>query len=172
MLLSRFLSSWITQLLACMGGCLGCSTKRANNNVLDEQSRGLHMQGPTVKKPSISEDFWSTSTFEMENNGVQSQRSLSSISASTQTVDPVSGSSHNPPEFVNHGLLLWNQIRQQWIENKKPKNQPQQVKESGLGWNTTYDSVLVTNKPFPQHIPLPEMVDFLVDVWEQEGMYD
>ncbi|XP_039143185.1 uncharacterized protein LOC120280402 isoform X3 [Dioscorea cayenensis subsp. rotundata] len=107
MLLPPFLCTWITQLLACMGsssGCLGCSTKRANNNVSDEPSKGLHIQGPTVKKHSISEDFWSTSTFEMENNGVQSQRSLSSISASTQTMDLGSGSSHNPPEFVNHGL--------------------------------------------------------------------
>ncbi|KAM0933298.1 hypothetical protein DsansV1_C35g0227501 [Dioscorea sansibarensis] len=174
MLLPPFLCTWITQLLACMGsssGCLGCSTNRANNIVSDEPSKGLHIQGPTVKKHSISEDFWSTSTFEMENNGVQSQRSLSSISASTQTMDLGSGSSHNPPEFVNHGLLLWNQIRQQWIGSRKPENQPQ-VKESGLGWNATYDSMLSTNRPFPRHIPLPEMVDFLVDVWEQEGMYD
>ncbi|KAK1576127.1 hypothetical protein Q3G72_004175 [Acer saccharum] len=51
------------------------------------------------------------------------------------------------------GLLLWNQTRQRC-------------------WNATYDSLLGSNKPFPQPIPLPEMVDFLVDVWEQEGMYD
>lgn len=70
-------------------------------------------------------------------------------------------------------------------------------------WNATYESLLATNKAFPQPVPLPvsflwtrlfpqllllerdstlfwlftefkwqEMVDFLVDVWEQEGLYD
>ncbi|KAL0547484.1 hypothetical protein IC582_017420 [Cucumis melo] len=39
-------------------------------------------------------------------------------------------------------------------------------------WSATYDSLLGNNKPFPQPIPLGEMVDFLVDIWEQEGLYD
>ncbi|KAH9614385.1 hypothetical protein KSS87_011930 [Heliosperma pusillum] len=43
---------------------------------------------------------------------------------------------------------------------------------SSCSWNATYGNLLGTNKPFPQPIPLPEMVDFLVDVWEQEGLYD
>ncbi|KAK1312429.1 hypothetical protein QJS10_CPA07g00675 [Acorus calamus] len=111
----------------------------------------------------------------MENSGVHSQRSISSISTSTQTFDPHGGqgsSSSNPSEFMNHGRLLWNQTRQQWVGNRKPENRVQQVKEPRLSWNTTYDSLLGTNKSFPQPIPLSEMIDFLVDVWEQEGMYD
>ncbi|KAM0944909.1 hypothetical protein DsansV1_C11g0114021 [Dioscorea sansibarensis] len=176
MLLSRSLSAWISQALACMGrGCLGCCTKPTPIIAVDEPSKGLRIQGRTVRKPSISEDFWSTSTYEMENSGVQSQRSVSSISTSAQTLDAGSGSSSNPAEFVNHAtivLLLWNQIRQQWVGTRRPDNQSQQVKEPKLSWNATYDSLLGTNKPFPQPIPLSEMVDFLVDVWEQEGMYD
>jgi len=39
-------------------------------------------------------------------------------------------------------------------------------------WNAAYESLLGSNKPFPQPIPLHEMVDFLVDIWEQEGLYD
>jgi len=39
-------------------------------------------------------------------------------------------------------------------------------------WNASYESLLGNNKPFPQPIPLAEMVDFLVDIWEQEGLYD
>ncbi|KAK9207907.1 hypothetical protein WN944_000256 [Citrus x changshan-huyou] len=69
------------------------------------------------------------------------------------------------------GLLLWNQTRQQWLANKKPQNRPQ-VREPSISWNASYESLLGTNKPFPQRVPLAEMVDFLVDVWEQEGLYD
>eukprot|EP00262_Sarcandra_glabra_P018494 TRINITY_DN665_c0_g2_i1.p1 TRINITY_DN665_c0_g2~~TRINITY_DN665_c0_g2_i1.p1 ORF type:complete len:161 (-),score=26.58 TRINITY_DN665_c0_g2_i1:240-722(-) len=155
-------------------GCLGCCTKPTPIIAVDEPSKGLKIQGRTINKPTVSEDFWSTSTYEMENSGVQSQRSISSMSTSNQTLDShsASGSSSNPPEFVNHGLLLWNQTRQQWIGNRRPENRTQQVREPMLSWNASYDSLLGTNKPFPQPVPLSEMVDFLVDIWEQEGMYD
>jgi hypothetical protein len=68
-----------------------------------------------VKKPSVSEDFWSTSTCEMDNSTLQSQRSMSSISFTNNT--STSASTSNPTEFVNHGLNLWNQTRQQWLAN-------------------------------------------------------
>ncbi|XP_038986450.1 uncharacterized protein LOC103718530 isoform X1 [Phoenix dactylifera] len=154
-------------------GCLGCCAKPTPIIAVDEPSKGLKIQGRTIKKPSVSDDFWSTSTYEMENSGVQSQRSISSISISTQNLDHHgAGSTSNPSEFINHGLLLWNQTRQQWIGNRRPETQLQQVREPELSWNATYDSLLGTNKPFPQPIPLSEMVDFLVDIWEQEGLYD
>uniref|UniRef100_A0A1D1YR76 3-isopropylmalate dehydratase large subunit n=2 Tax=Anthurium amnicola TaxID=1678845 RepID=A0A1D1YR76_9ARAE len=109
----------------------------------------------------------------MDNTGIQSERSISSISISTQVHDlHGAGSSSNPSEFVNHGLLLWNQTRQQWLGNKRPENRRQKIREPRVSWNATYDSLLGTNKPFPQPIPLSEMLNFLVDVWEQEGMYD
>ncbi|OWM71030.1 hypothetical protein CDL15_Pgr002670 [Punica granatum] len=74
-----------------------------------------------------------------------SHRSLSSANTSSQTLDSQhnAGSTSNSPEFVNPG-----------------------------NWNATYEGLLGTNKPFPQPIPLSEMVDFLVDVWKQEGFYD
>ncbi|ERN03743.1 hypothetical protein AMTR_s00078p00048610 [Amborella trichopoda] len=154
-------------------GCFGCCTKPSPIIAVDEPSKGLRIQGRTVKKPSLSEDFWSTSPYEMDNSGVQSQRSISSISTSNQNPDPHSGQcSTGPTEFVNHGFLLWNQIRQEWVGNRPAENRTPQVREPRLSWNATYDSLLGTNKPFPQPIPLSEMVDFLVDVWEQEGMYD
>ncbi|RRT63977.1 hypothetical protein BHE74_00013718 [Ensete ventricosum] len=109
----------------------------------------------------------------MENSGVQSQKSISSISTLVNTLDHHGGiGSTSHPEFVNHGLLLWNQTRQKWVGNKRPETQSQQVREPRLSWNATYDSLLGSNKPFPQPIPLAEMVDFLVDIWEQEGLYD
>ncbi|XP_012073192.1 uncharacterized protein LOC105634861 isoform X4 [Jatropha curcas] len=155
-----------------MGGCLGCYKKPTLITSIDEPSKKI--RGQAVKKPSISEDFWTTSTCDMDNSAVQSQGSMSSISTVNQTLDPHGGSSSTiaPSEFVNHGLLLWNQTRQRWVGDKRSVNRAQQSWDPKLNWNATYDSLLGSNKPFPQPIPLSEMVDFLVDIWEQEGMYD
>ncbi|TYH48756.1 hypothetical protein ES332_D10G089600v1 [Gossypium tomentosum] len=148
-------------------GCLGCYEKPSFNPLVNESSKGLNSQG-----------------------------SISSISTSNQTLD-LHGSfatANAPAEFVNHGnplrtsfgLLLWNQIRQRWVGNRRSQNRKQLVQEPKLNthclsmvkqfwlcsWNATYENLLGSNKPFPQPIPLSEMIDFLVDVWEQEGLYD
>ncbi|XP_059456711.1 uncharacterized protein LOC132186711 isoform X2 [Corylus avellana] len=157
-----------------MGGCLGCYNKPTVTTSVDAPSKGLTIQGRTVRKPSISEDFWTTSMCDMDNSAVQSQGSISSISTTNQILDPhgIAGSANAPSEFVNHGLLLWNQTRQRWVGNKRSENRAQQTREPKLNWNASYESLLGSNKPFPQAIPLTEMVDFLVDIWEQEGLYD
>ncbi|XP_059592233.1 uncharacterized protein LOC100254371 isoform X10 [Vitis vinifera] len=164
MQICRSVPSWICHIVACMGGCLGCCSKPTEIIGVYESPKGLTIQGRTAMRPSPVEDFWSTSTGEMDNSAVQSQGSISSISTSNQTFDPHSnaGSTSNPPEFVNHGLLLWNQTRQQWIGNQKSQNR-KQVQEPRIrsetsidhGWNATYESLLGTNKPLPQPIPLP-----------------
>ncbi|XP_074312641.1 uncharacterized protein LOC141648081 isoform X2 [Silene latifolia] len=121
----------------------------------------------------------------MENSAVKSQGSISSVQAlNTQA----SVSSSDPPsEFVNLGLNHWNQTRQDWVSSKNETSKGQQTRDSKLrnrrfsvldslwpfSWKTTtYESLLGSNKAFSQPVPLAEMVDFLVDVWEQEGMYD
>ncbi|GMP94544.1 hypothetical protein CsSME_00043979 [Camellia sinensis var. sinensis] len=149
-------------------GCLGFCTKP-----VDEPSKGMKIQGQIVRKQSVTDDFWSTSTCEMDNSALQSHGSVSTLSTSNPPLDPHNsvGSMSNPTEFVNHGLLLWNQTRLQWTGNKRPENQPQ-IREPKLSWNATYENLLGTNKPFPQPVPLSEMVDFLVDIWDQEGLYD
>ncbi|GAB2293620.1 hypothetical protein Dimus_027833 [Dionaea muscipula] len=157
-----------------MGGCLACGIKHESIASSDEQSKELVTQGQTKKVPSVSEEFWTASAYDMDNSAGQSQGRILSISTSIQSFDPHAGvgSRNAPSEFVNHGLLLWNQTRQRWIGNKKSSSGGQLVQEPKLSWNATYDSLLGSNKPFPQPIPLAEMVDFLVDIWEQEGMYD
>lgn len=163
--------TWIDHFLACMGGCFGCCTKSTPIIAVDEPTKGLRIQGRAVKKPSISDDFWSTSTCDLENSAVQSQRSISSISTSNQTLNHYTGTSSNS-DFVNHGLILWNQVRMQWIGSSKSENRTQQSWESKSSWPATYESLLGTKNPFPRPIPLSEMVDLLVDVWEHEGLYD
>lgn len=140
---------------------------------MDEASTGLRTQDETVTKVDRSEHFWSSSTFELDHSAAQSQRSISSIGTLNNPSDPQSteGSQTGPPEFVNHGFLLWNQIRQQWVGNKRSESLSE-IQEPRISSNATYDNLLGNNKPFPQPIPLREMIDFLVDIWEQDGLYD
>ncbi|XP_076930996.1 uncharacterized protein LOC143596003 isoform X1 [Bidens hawaiensis] len=145
-------------------GCLGCCTKTPFITTDNKQTGNLGKPQIT-NRHSILEDFCSSSTYEMDNSLPQSQ-----ISASSTSVAECS-SGTNPSEFVNRGLLLWNQTRQQWIGNKAADHN-KKPRPSVISWNATYDNLLGTNKPFSRPIPLPEMVNFLVDIWEQEGLYD
>ncbi|KAK1392688.1 Germin-like protein subfamily 1 member 15 [Heracleum sosnowskyi] len=168
MICHRSFTDWINHFLECMGSCFGCCKKSKPVNAGDEPSKGLIIDGETVKKAGISDDFWSTSTYDLENSALQSQRSLSSISISNQSL---TGSTSNNSEFVNHGYLRWKQTRLQWRETKSLENKAKK-KDPVLSWNATYDSLLGTNKRFYKPIPLSEMVEFLVEIWEQEGLYD
>ncbi|XP_022638171.1 uncharacterized protein LOC106764670 isoform X3 [Vigna radiata var. radiata] len=157
----------------CNIGCFGCCKKTPGITSMDEASKGLRAQEQTVTKMEGSDGFWSSSTFELDHSEGHSQRSISSIGISNNPSDPRSsgGNQSGLPEFVNHGLLLWNQIRQQWI-GKKGSESITEIQEPRISSNATYDTLLGSNKPFPQRIPLREMVDFLVDIWDQEGLYD
>jgi len=139
---------------------------------VDEPSKGLRIQGRSVKRRNLSDDFWSSSPRDMENSALQSRHSMSSMSTTAQPNDQqAAGSSSNPNEFVNQGLLLWHQTRQQWI-GKRRRNSQGQSQEPKISRNATYESLLGSTKSFAQPIPLSEMVVFLVMSWEQEGLYD
>ncbi|CAN8265138.1 unnamed protein product [Cochlearia groenlandica] len=169
--IGEYIPSWFYHLFDCKGGCFGCCDKPPFIVAVDEPSKGLKIQGRLVNKPIVSDGFWSTSTCEMDNNStMQSQRSMSS-SISFTTNNNNTASTSNTTEFINHGLNHWNQTRQQWLSSGtfQTKSKP---KEPTISLNATYESLLGMNKRFCRPIPLPEMVDFLVDVWEQEGLYD
>uniref|UniRef100_K3YW60 Gag1-like clamp domain-containing protein n=1 Tax=Setaria italica TaxID=4555 RepID=K3YW60_SETIT len=123
------LSSWVRRFVACVGGCFGCAQPTPIIAV-DEPSKGLRIQGRSVKRRHLSDDFWSSSPHEMENSALQSRHSMSSISTAAQPNDQhAAGSSSNPNEFVNQGLLQWHQTRQQWIGKRKRNSQGQQSRE-------------------------------------------
>ncbi|KAK6787497.1 hypothetical protein RDI58_016022 [Solanum bulbocastanum] len=66
-------------------------------------------------------------------SAAQSQGSISSISTFTQTPDAHgAANTNNLSEFVNHGFIRWNQIRQQWVGRKSPEKQPKQLLEPKL----------------------------------------
>ncbi|KAK9058900.1 hypothetical protein SSX86_023745 [Deinandra increscens subsp. villosa] len=147
-------------------GCLGCPKVPFMTNV--KKPTGIAEKDSITNKASVVQDFWSSSTYEMDNSAAQSQLSASSVSMSNPNLDGHCSSGSNPPEFVNRGLLLWNQTRQQWNGDKGSSHR-KKAREPAISWNATYDNLLGSNKPFPKSIPLPEMVKFLVDVWEEEG---
>lgn len=171
MLISR-LKSWARQFVACIGGCLGGCARPTPIIAVDEPSKGLKIQGESVKGPDFSDDFWSTSTNEMDNSTAPSQRSGSSIGVPNSNADNRgTNANSNSTEFVNHALNLWNEMRREWVGDR-PRNHPTQPREPILSWTATYDSLLGSHRPFPQPVPLPEMVEYLVDVWDQEGLYE
>lgn len=101
-----------------MGSCFGGCAKPTRAPTLDDYPpKGLRSQGQVVEKNSLSDDFWGTSTGDIDNPIGLSQRSISSLSTSNVSFHSDLGSTsmntHN--DFVNHGLLLWTQLRLQWI---------------------------------------------------------
>ncbi|RZC91015.1 hypothetical protein C5167_028847 [Papaver somniferum] len=90
----------------------------------------------------------------------------------------------NASVFVNQAEKAWQEMRKDWAGNRSQKTQ-RVPKDPVLrntenncnilfscSWSLTYDDLLLTHDPFPQRIPLPEMVDFLVDIWHEEGLFD
>ncbi|CAJ2674995.1 uncharacterized protein LOC123915180 isoform X2 [Trifolium pratense] len=141
---------------------------------MDEGCKIERIEGQTVTIDDGSSDFWSSSTYDKDHSEARSRRSasLSGITMNPSSDHQSSSSSKtSPPEFVNQGLIVWNQIRQQWGGNKRHESQTV-VREPRISSDATYEDLLGNTKPFPQPIPLREMINFLVDIWEQEGLYD
>ncbi|XP_020965692.1 uncharacterized protein LOC107613191 isoform X1 [Arachis ipaensis] len=104
-------------------GCLGHFTKMPAILLVDEASVGLIPHDQAARKDSRSEDFWSSSTIDIE-YALRSQRSASSIGIS---FDPQNSAAlaNDHPEFVNHGLILWNQMRRHWVGNLRQQRRKQ-----------------------------------------------
>ncbi|XP_061357159.1 uncharacterized protein LOC133301532 [Gastrolobium bilobum] len=73
--------------------------------------------------------------------------------------------------FVNHAEIAWHQRRKEWVGNQSKKLE-RPPKDPIVSLATSYEDLLLSTEPFQQPIPLAEMVDFLVDSWHEEGLYD
>ncbi|KAL6958744.1 hypothetical protein U1Q18_052668 [Sarracenia purpurea var. burkii] len=103
-------------------------------------------------------------------NSLSSKKSLEGPTSNNEvneSKDNIASSS----TFVNHAAIAWQQNRREWLgdQSQRLKRTP---KDPIISWSTTYEDLLCTHEPFPEHIPLSEMVDFLVDIWDDEGLYD
>ena len=68
------------------------------------------------------------------------------------------------------GLPYWERQRCAWVSGGEKRQQRQQQRPV-IDPDANYDDLLLTNEPFAVPIPLPEMVDFLVDTWIDDGLY-
>lgn len=89
------------------------------------------------------------------------------------------------PPFVNHRLAAWERQREEWVAAGKAGAAAKEAAAGGslngrqgahrrpvLSADATYDDLLTSSRPFPKPVPLAEMVDFLVEVWDEDGLYD
>ncbi|URD79218.1 hypothetical protein MUK42_02921 [Musa troglodytarum] len=117
---------------------------------------------------------WSSSPEATENN-ISVSHSLETKFSSAPNAANESGMSpeENPNNlFTNQvAAIAWNEMRREWVGDQ-PKRSHMAPREPTISWSTTYEDLLLTSQPFPQPIPLSEMVDFLVDIWHEEGLYD
>ncbi|XP_078432396.1 uncharacterized protein LOC144703960 isoform X2 [Wolffia australiana] len=178
-----WISSWLDQVMGLIGGWLGCCGKPFFTMSVDELSKGSMIQGVKTSG-ALSDGLWSTSTFELENNyALQSQRNIPSMSGYAQGNDVClnGNASHTKNltvnDFVNHGLTVWNQTRKDWTRfNDPPDGHSTQAdadsrSRSWRSWNSTYESMMGSGRPFPRPLPLSEVVEFMVDTWDEEGLY-
>jgi hypothetical protein len=96
-------------------------------------------------------------------------------------------------DFVNHGLQRFNEIRAQWKNGngkyakptgpEHPLNniynerliRPRPRTNSNLDADEITDRIFSNNPSemvLPEPVPLSQMVDVLLDVWEADGLYD
>ncbi|XP_064939661.1 uncharacterized protein LOC135584454 isoform X1 [Musa acuminata AAA Group] len=155
--------------LASMGCCLGIQAETRSNSERTLMSSFWRDQS---SRCWIRQ--WSSSSREMENdfgnfNSLDAHRPLCLTSVSKDMKVPLENKNNHP--FINQAALAWNEMRQEWVgdQSKSCRRIP---REPSISWCSTYDDLLSTSQPFPESIPLSEMVDFLVDIWHEEGLYD
>lgn len=68
------------------------------------------------------------------------------------------------------GKELWQQQRLEWVGNST--SSPRPPGRPVISPDSTYDTLLLTSRPFVNRIPLAEMVDFLQEAWADEGLYE
>ncbi|KAL4576629.1 hypothetical protein LXL04_012726 [Taraxacum kok-saghyz] len=75
------------------------------------------------------------------------------------------------PLFVNHAELAWHEMRRSWIGDTS-QTSPTKFRQPILSWTTSFEDLLSSGEPFPHPIPLTDLVDLLVDIWSEDGLYN
>jgi len=83
-----------------------------------------------------------------------------------------------PLTYVNQGFLKWEEERNLWIEMNDTTNNIENTVAKPLDVDEIIDQIFsqrwrslsLEKSQFPQTVPLPQMVDILVDLWEAEGL--
>ncbi|KVI05041.1 protein of unknown function DUF4050 [Cynara cardunculus var. scolymus] len=116
----------------------------------------------------------------MGNSRPNEKRALEISAPGNEARKDTENKGSNTTVFINHGVIAWNESRRKWIGDQSQRSRRGRTPEDPvirfdlfpICWSTTYEDLLSNNNRFPEPIPLPEMVDFLVDIWLDEGLYD
>ncbi|WJX84664.1 hypothetical protein P8452_67214 [Trifolium repens] len=73
--------------------------------------------------------------------------------------------------YVNHAEIAWNQMRNEWVGDRSKKIQ-RPPEASTICLTASSDHMLFSGEPFHPPIPLPVMVDYLVKMWDDEGLFE
>ncbi|KAK9064076.1 hypothetical protein SSX86_017948 [Deinandra increscens subsp. villosa] len=107
------------------------------------------------------------------NSRVNEKRPLEISSPEKEARKHPENNGSNTTVFINQGMIAWNETRRKWVGDQSQRSRRGSVPDDPvISWSTTYEDLLSNNDRFPERIPLPEMVDFLVDIWLDEGLYD
>ncbi|KAI3721640.1 hypothetical protein L2E82_32657 [Cichorium intybus] len=75
------------------------------------------------------------------------------------------------PLFVNHAELAWHEMRRAWVGDRSQTSRTK-FRHPILSWTTSFEDLLTSGEPFPDPVPLADLVDLLVDIWIEEGLYN
>eukprot|EP00538_Stauroneis_constricta_P011994 CAMPEP_0119561336 /NCGR_PEP_ID=MMETSP1352-20130426/17277_1 /TAXON_ID=265584 /ORGANISM="Stauroneis constricta, Strain CCMP1120" /LENGTH=176 /DNA_ID=CAMNT_0007609513 /DNA_START=44 /DNA_END=574 /DNA_ORIENTATION=+ len=128
----------------------------------------------------------------------QDEAANENIAAATAANDEIAldeNGNPDPEQFINRGLQRWEAARAKWIESKNMSSvaassdgtsstdtTPQQMFSAvPLEVDDVIDVIFAPRwrhpgahegppECFPRPVPLPQMVDILVDLWEAEGL--
>ncbi|KAK9913171.1 hypothetical protein M0R45_036995 [Rubus argutus] len=106
-----------------------------------------------------------TSTGNSHSNRKQSSEHSKSANEQKRTAEKET----KTPVFVNYAAIAWHDSRKKWVGDQRVQRM---TKDPIISWSTSYEDLLSNNESFPEPIPLTEMVDFLVDIWHDEGLFD
>lgn len=79
---------------------------------------------------------------------------------------PFEGDQMNAVE--HDGLAQFERLQRAWTA--KPEGFVRPPPKHVLDFDLLYDDILLSSKPFPERIPLCEMVEFLVEEWDEQGL--
>ncbi|XP_024384128.1 uncharacterized protein [Physcomitrium patens] len=167
--------SWLIKLsllcVRCMYGCGNCFGRFTKSQKLDLGSTKDSLGADKGETVPLNNSFETSSSNEMENNGISAHhlRPSSSISANhhiSETRASAENDANSP--FVNHALKMWTERRREWLRNRE-RPRPAQHREPVISWSTTYEDLLGTSRPFSQPIPLPVSVKMKSLIFVKSG---
>lgn len=76
--------------------------------------------------------------------------------------------------YVNSGLLQFEKKRREWLKGRSKKQLKQEVLARAVDTEDVIERIFSPggSGELNEPVPLGQMIDILIDVWESDGLYD